>query len=265
MSDLLIESGVLRQEFKVQSWHVDFFRRARLDMLCLYFQEAAWNHAEALGFGFNRLAAERKMWVLSRLLLKVERLPLWGEAIRVDTWPSGIKSVFALRDFEMFDGAGSRLMAGVGAWLILDSETRRLKRIDQLLSSIPAVIRPRALNKDPGKLESSGTVQAGTFPVSYSDLDVNGHVNNARYIGWMLDSYGMDFHRTRVVKELEINFLGEAQVGDKVAVRSTREETGDVLSIFGEKNSEELCRARLQAGDTSPERGSEPPQRRTIG
>lgn len=246
MSDFATSSGVLSQQFIVQSWHVDFLRRARLDMLCLYFQEAAWNHAEALGFGFTRLANERKMWVLSRLLIRVERLPIWGETIRVETWPSGIKSIFAQRDFEMFDAAGHRLLAGVSSWLVLDSDTRKLQRIDKLLATFPAVARPRALERDPDKLETNELAKEPTiFPVSYSDLDVNGHVNNARYIGWLLDSYPMDFHRSHAVKELEISFVSEACVGEQVMVRSGRKGTVDTLSMAGTKSSQDLCRARL--------------------
>ena len=138
-------------------------------------------------------------------------------------------------------------MAGVSAWLILDSQTRKLQRVDRLLKPVPTVERRRALPNDPDKVEiCEPDVEYPEFLVHYSDLDVNGHVNNGRYIGWLLDSYPPEFHRERGVSELEINFVGEGAAEDKILVRSQEKNDGDLRSILRRKDSEELCRARIR-------------------
>src|SRR5712691_7393571 len=60
------EPAIWRGDFRVHSYEVDFKQSATLECLCRYFQEAAWNHAEELGVGYQRLQAENKIWVLSR-------------------------------------------------------------------------------------------------------------------------------------------------------------------------------------------------------
>ena len=59
------------------------------------------------------------------------------------------------------------------------------------------------------------------MPVTYGELDLNGHVNNVRYIEWILNHLPRDFHGTHRLMELEINFLGEALYGQTVFVCST--------------------------------------------
>src|SRR5689334_19025143 len=130
------ESPVWIDNLKVCSYDVDFTRRATCTSLCRYFLEAAWNHAEALGMGFSDLAQKGQFWVLSRLLLEVERYPLWGSALTLRTWPRAVKSVFAMRDFEFVDGTGSRLAAGSSAWLVLDAVSKRPQRLNKLLPSL---------------------------------------------------------------------------------------------------------------------------------
>src|SRR5438105_13025190 len=100
------ESAIWRGDFRVHSYEVDFKKSASPDSLCRYFQAAAWNQAEELGVGYQRLQSENRIWVLSRLLVKVARYPRWAETVRMHTWPRAAKSVFAMRDFEMCDSGG---------------------------------------------------------------------------------------------------------------------------------------------------------------
>src|SRR6266702_8253653 len=104
-----VDPGIWTENFKIHSYEVGLSRRATLETVCRYFQEAAWNHAEALGVGYSQLQRQNKIWVLSRLLVKVEHYPRWAETVTIRTWPRAAKSIFAMRDFEVFDSVGTRL------------------------------------------------------------------------------------------------------------------------------------------------------------
>ena len=184
------------EEFKLHSFQVDFRKLASLETLCRLFQEAAWNHADALGLGFEQLQQQQKIWVLSRLLVKVHQYPQWGEIIRIHTWPRPIDGAFAMRDFQMLNSQGEVLVSGSSAWLILDALSRKPQRPGKLLSAFSTDPNHRATDRDPEKIAEAETLEPGIeFLVRYSDIDVNGHVNNARYVGWLLDSYPIEFHR----------------------------------------------------------------------
>src|SRR5262245_55380326 len=239
---------VWTEQFRVHSYEADLNGEGTLEGLCRHFQEAAWNHAEHLGLGYERLRQENKIWVLSRLLLKLDRSLRWGEVITAHTWPRQVKSAFALRDFEMVDSAGARLAAGSSAWLVLDVFNRKPQRVDKLISSIPNFPEKRALNQEPGRLDAVRSDRPTTqFTARYSDIDVNGHVNNARYIGWLMDSYALDFHRACEVKRLEINYLGETNGAETISLFSSEIEPGNYQhSLVKTDTGIEGCRARVR-------------------
>jgi acyl-ACP thioesterase len=247
MNPLAQPPAVWSEEFKIHSYEVDLKRQATLETLCRYFQEAAWNHAEILGAGYHHLQRANKFWVLARLRLEVERFPLWSDIVTVNTWPRETKSVFALRDFELHDAAGARMAAGASAWLVLDATTHKPQRVDKLLASIKVMSETRATAQDPEKLPRCNEPQTHLpVRVSYGDIDVNSHVNNARYIGWLLDSYPLDFHRAHAPRVAEINFLAETVGGDDLTIASQQTSPIEFShSIAKTGRGDEVCRARI--------------------
>jgi medium-chain acyl-[acyl-carrier-protein] hydrolase len=199
--------------------------------------------------GYQRLLQEDKIWVLSRLLIEIESAPLWGETVQIVTWPRAAKSVFAMRDFEILNASGVRFLAGTTGWLIIDTHSRRPLRVDKLTASIEAVQDRRALAEEPEKLPDmpGGALSAQRFTARYSDIDVNKHVNNARYLGWLMDSYSFDFHEQHSLSRLEINYVGEAQAGQNISVSAVELSPGEfVHSINNAETNAQLCRAKVK-------------------
>ena len=100
------------------------------------------------------------------------------------------------------------MVSGASAWLVLDSNTRKPQRLERILAGIGATPSDRALDRDPGKLPAPEINQPGlNIKVRYSDIDVNGHVNSARYLGWLMDTYPLEWHRTNRLATVEVNYL----------------------------------------------------------
>ena len=59
---------------------------ATLAALGNWLQEAAGLSADSLGFGESELLHSNVTWILTRLVLRIARLPRAGEALRVHTW-----------------------------------------------------------------------------------------------------------------------------------------------------------------------------------
>jgi acyl-ACP thioesterase len=248
MNGSVLPPAIWIEEFKVHSYEVDLKRKASLETLCRFFQEAAWNHAEALGAGYSHLQQLKKFWVLSRLRLEIQRYPAWGETVTIRTWPRAAKSVFAWRDFEVVDGVGARLVGGTSGWLIIDTVSRRPQRMEKILPFVTGLSDRRATTSDPEKLPGCEVQQTRMgVAARYSDIDVNGHANNARYLGWLLDSYQVDFHRAHALRVVEVNFLGETVGGDQVVVGTQEIGFGDFChSIAKLDGGEDVCRARMK-------------------
>ncbi len=244
------KSPIWSESVSVHSYEADFQGRASLETLCRFFQEAAWKHAEALGVGYHHLARRNELWVLARLRIEASRFPRWSDSFTIETWPRATRSAFALRDFQMLDSSGARLAAGSSAWLVLDAATRKPHRSDKLLASMLPLPERRAIAQDPTKL--SPTAPAAGSPcitkraVRYSDLDVNNHVTSSRYVGWLLDTYPLDFLQAHVPALLEINYLDETHAQDLLLVSSHEAAPLEYHhSILKSSRTEPACLARL--------------------
>ena len=238
--------AVWRQPWQIHSYDVDFRKRATVSAICRTFLEAAWNHAEKLGFGFGDLARQNKLWVLARLLVQCERPLKWGERVELSTWPRGASGLFALRDFVIGDGAGNRASAGTSSWLVLDTQNHRPQRLEKLAFRLPNHPAGGATDREARKLTDvhPGTPSL-TTAVRYSDLDVNDHVNSATYVTWLLDAYTREFHRNHRLRSLEINYTGETRSQDKVSVLTHQRTPLEFTHRVLRSDSSEACRAEL--------------------
>jgi acyl-ACP thioesterase len=261
MEPPLSEPPPWSERFGIRSFDVDATRRMTSPCLCRYFLEAAWNHAEALGVGFNRLQAQGKFWVLARLRIEVRQYPGWGDRVTLQTWPRGIKTAFALRDFELLNESGAQLVAGSSAWLVVDAVSKRPQRLHKLFPGLEALSGRAAIGKDPEKLADEETWES-EFPVTarYTDIDVNRHVNSARYLGWMLDSYPAGYHHQYWLRTLEVNYLSETIEGEPLSVQTRRVNELTCNHSLVKTQGSEVCRARLE---WHPDAGNFPPRRET--
>ncbi|MDR3161578.1 MAG: acyl-ACP thioesterase [Spirochaetaceae bacterium] len=180
-----------------------------------YFQEVAICHAENLGVGREAMARTGQGWILSRISVVLERRPCWGETITVRSWPRGWDRLFAVRDYDIRDAADKVVVRGRSNWLILDVEKRRPLRPQAVMSSLPLNEGRDALPGGAGALKSrEGLVKAAERRALYSDIDSNGHVNNARYIQWIQDLTGPEILEPADRMRLDINYLSEIKLGE---------------------------------------------------
>lgn len=233
--------------FKVHSYEVDIHKKLTIPWLCNYFQECAWEHAEHLDFGYTALSAVNKFWVLSRIHIEVDEYPLWGDEIKVTTWPKGLDGMFAIRDYLVTAADGRKLAAATTSWLILDAEKHRPQRIvlEELVKF--KLVDDNALLHHAEKLpKPEQAVKIDDFRVKYSDIDVNHHANNAKLVRWAIDGLPADVLLNSQIKTFTINFIAESKLGNSIVLWREKEEDGAFLiSLVNESSGTELCRVRI--------------------
>jgi acyl-ACP thioesterase len=236
--------------YTVHSYEVRTHISAPLTIVCNYLQDSAWHHAQNLRVGYEALLQEKKNWVLARLSIEMDRYPLWGEKVTVRTWPKGTHRLFALRDFEIVDGSGQRIGAAASIWLILDTQSKRPQRPEPYFETMPLVPDRHALSSFPEKIPPVEQVhRESVFRVRYTDLDVHNHVNNAKYIEWVLNGYSAEEHERRTISAIQINFLAEAVYGDEVRMKMERADRDGYVFVHSAQNiarGNEIFRARVQ-------------------
>lgn len=237
-----------KEKYPIYSYEVDSNAKARLTSIGNFIQDIAAKHAEILGFGFDDMRKMNLYWVLSRLKIRMIKYPVWRENIIIETWHSGIDRLFGNREFRFLSENGDKLGDATSSWLIINSKTRRPQNPENLHEDLPEL---RA-SSDVKSLDKLPSVEGGNdspiYKIKYSDLDHNNHVNNVKYIQWILDSYPDGYFAKYQIATFEINFLAELSHSEKVRIRSVRSDQLQEVyhhSLFLADEVKEICRASI--------------------
>jgi acyl-ACP thioesterase len=235
---------VWKEKRMVESFEADTKGRLRPYVLFSLLINSAWKHASTTGFGYEDLAGRNLMWVLSEFRLSIARVPLWGEEIHIETWGKRMERFYALRDFAVSSPEGESLAAATGAWMILDRQSFRPQRLEQLMASFPWQPAKSALETNLKRIgESAAGQERRRHRVLFSDLDANNHVNAARYLQWIMDSYPRETQEQRELELAEINFLAEAKMDEEVAILFEQRGGQDVYTVRRIRDQRDACRA----------------------
>ncbi len=241
------DTNVWREDYRIRSYEVDCRNRLSILSMFNFMQEAASRHAAALGVSVHQLLAENYTWLLSRLKIKFAAAPGWNDQIRVNTWPSGTQQLFALRDFKMKDADNQIIAAAISAWLVIDLQKRRPVRIAPFVERLKPLEGSHILNDRLDKLPAlSNPVHEKSFVVRYSDLDINQHVNNVKFVEWVVEGLPAAVLNTSVPSELEINFLAEAFHEDRILAACAPQNPDNTKfhhSLARRQDGRELARA----------------------
>ena len=213
-------STIYKKVFHIDLRDIDFTKKLKLSALFSYFQETASEAAEHLGAGIDILREQFGVaWVLTRVRVEIGRIPRFDEKIAIETWPLEPGKVEFERDFIVKDANGEAIINAVSKWVIMDINTRRLKRSDLIGLRYPEKITQRAI---PGKLARLAPFgqpeEVYTKVIGYSDIDFNCHLNNSKYVDYMMDCFPVEEHRARSIQSIDIQFHNEALPGDSITL-----------------------------------------------
>lgn len=208
---------VWHEKLRVRAYEAGPDGRVSVLPLLDYCQEAASNHARALGVMHFDLDSGPGHWVLRRLRIAVERYPEPREAVTVETWPSTENGLRVDRDFVLLDSDGTPFARVCSTWYILDLVRRRPVRIPQWAQVVRLPERPRALPPAPSEpTPPTDVAHTRRFHVRRADLDLAGHANNARFVEWALETLPDALVDDCELAAIDIVFRGEAHRGDAV-------------------------------------------------
>lgn len=248
---VLMEISKFEKKYDIHIYDCGPDGTLNLHSLFDFYQDAAAWHAIKLGYGRNDLLKTNRLWILSRIYSVIYRLPAQGDSVIVETWPKGIEKLFALRDYVVRSNSGELMAAATSSWLTIDHTTKKICRPDNTLEGYrpeSAVIHSLPRNASKLDFKEDNMKPMSQTRVRVSDLDVNLHSNNVKYIKWTLDSYDLDFVMNKIPYSVEINYLAESWFDDGITVMGT-ERSDDGMSfdylILRSQDNTALCKIRI--------------------
>jgi acyl-ACP thioesterase len=238
----------LTKEFRVNSYFTDLKGNLSIPALFELFQEVAWEHATLNHFGYEDLLKQGYFWALSRVQIQIHRIPKWTEQFNLTTWPSGTEGLFALRDYQMYNSEGEVLIGATSSWLIVDIKTRRPQRLEAFKGVMPIRADIRATNGNATKIDVTdiGMTSSISESAKISDIDVNGHINNTKYVEWAINSFPINEYKNFEVKGIEVNFLSEGFCGDSFSIIKHQAANQFTIFVNGEQNGKKNAIVRVK-------------------
>eukprot|EP00262_Sarcandra_glabra_P000541 TRINITY_DN1061_c0_g1_i1.p1 TRINITY_DN1061_c0_g1~~TRINITY_DN1061_c0_g1_i1.p1 ORF type:complete len:370 (+),score=42.39 TRINITY_DN1061_c0_g1_i1:133-1242(+) len=248
----LTEDGLsYKENFIVRCYEVGINKTATVETIANLLQEVGCNHAQSVGFstdGFATTPTMRKLhliWVTNRMHIEVYKYPAWGDVVEIETWCQGEGKIGTRRDWILKDFAtGAVIGRATSKWVMMNQDSRRLQRVSDDVRDEYLVFCPRtprlafpeednsSLKKIPKLEDPAQHSRLGLVP-RRADLDMNQHVNNVTYIGWVLESMPQEIIDTHELQKITLDYRRECQHDDLVDSLASSESDGvETVSEF---------------------------------
>lgn len=209
------------------------------------FQEVASKHAEILGCGMHAMGS--LTWVLSKIRIEIARNISVGTEFKVTTWPSGVKRLYATRE-AVFEDAQGEFARCSSYWLLIDLNTLRPMRLPDALEGLGLSLPDNSDKPCFFDLSARETACEGIHPMAAEvlehEIDVNVHLNNARYISRTSDWLCKETGKCVAIESITANYLHAVLAGTVLETSGILNDDGHFsVTINGpDESGKQICR-----------------------
>ncbi len=230
--------------FKVRTSEINRFKELKLIHLIQLMQEASMQNVLKLKLSVWDLAEENMSWVLLKKDIHINAIPTVGETIKVRTYPSGFKKIFAYRDFKVYNEEGLLLATAGSTWGLMDMSKRRLVKIPayEFYDVIPKdSLDPPSFNLK----ELDNYTELQKTRMFWHDLDWNGHINNSVLVKQMLESLPSTIFESHQITNLKLQFKTESFLHDELSSTSNFDGTQSNHSLYRDTDKKLIALAQM--------------------
>ena len=152
------------------------------------------------------------VWIITDYNMKIDRLPVFDEKITIETYAMSHNRLFCYRAFNIKDEAGNTIIEMVATFVLMDRDTRKVHPVMSEITDAFDSEFSKTMIRGPRFKELEGGVEQ-EYRVRFYDLDMNGHVNNSKYLDWVFEVMGADFLTQHVPKKVHLKYVKEVLAG----------------------------------------------------
>ncbi|MCL7762776.1 thioesterase [Polaribacter sp. Z014] len=214
----MIFDNYFDRQFELRYFEMNKLGSATPTIMLALLEETAADHTHSIGYNLFDLLDENIGWILVSGKLQMDRYPSYKEKITIRTWLSSYSSIKGYRENIIFDEHHNIIGRAKGLWVFFDIEKRRPIPIFNEIKEKWSYFNKEAIYTDiKKKIEPLDFADyTNHFRVNRYDTDMNKHVNNIRYLQWVIESIPEDITDNYFLHEIDGRFITEAQYGDTV-------------------------------------------------
>jgi len=225
-------ASIYTETVELRACRCDMYSRWKPGAILETMQESAGMHSNIFGLTYEKMTGMGFGWVIARLKAEFSRIPVSGEKITVETYPTPNRMLFYPRSHIFKDGYGQVIGSANTLWLVMDLATRKAVNSAEVLAHMPdnSGLKPAA-GMPAAVKPFEGEVRRMDITPQFTDLDTNGHVNNTKYMDWCCNALGAEILGGNTIMSFDINYDAEILPGTELHTELTLE--GDRFAFIG--------------------------------
>ena len=222
-------NNTLKINHTVHFSEVDCNYNLRFDSIISTFQKITLYHSNDLKVDAESLLKNSNaFWVLTKMKVKINRLPKITDNITIETWPSTVTPVRFNREFRLGINNDYDVM-GSSEWVTLDYTTKTLRRTETIAYPFDMEHRTDVsgageFSRKREKVCESDLINKHT--VRFVDIDPNNHTNNVAYVRMALNAFTVEEFSNANFKEFEIQYISQTYFGDEIEIYKRKTDYG---------------------------------------
>lgn len=241
---------ITEKEFEVHYYEVDYNKKLLPTSLLDYMGDVSIYQSNLLNIGFKFLEENKMGWVIYKWDLDINKYPLMGEKIKVRTEAYCFRKFYAYRKFEAENAEGEIIATGKTEWLLINTDRRRPIKISPDMHEAYQAPESEEMALKFDEIEKTNSMDnEKEFNVRYSDIDTNRHVNNVKYVSWILETVPLDIIKAYTLRNVKITYEKETTYGEIIkAYCEVRNQGESIICLHKivDKNGKELTVAQTK-------------------
>lgn len=232
------------KQFELRYFEMNKFGEASPTTLLTLLEETAADHCYSINYSLYDLEKQNIGWVLLSGIMKMDRNPSYKEKITIRTWLSSYSTIKGFRENIIYGEDGDIIGKAKGQWLFYDISRRRPVRIFDSIREQWSFCTEECINYDITQkiIPIQSSEHSKEFKINRFDIDTNQHVNNIRYLQWLIESIPEEIIDNYYLYSIDGRFIAEAQYGDPI-VSLTEKDWNDnsFVHTIRTQNENKVC------------------------
>ena len=220
------------KQFELRYFEMNEFGIASPTTILTFLEETAADHCYSINYGLYQLKEQNIGWVLISGVLHMERYPTYKEKITIRTWLSKYSTIKGYRENIIYDEQDNVIGSAKGLWIFFDIERRRPVQIFDAIKEKWSFCTEESIDHNiSNKIKAIDNPDFELkFKINRYDTDMIKHVNNIRYLQWVVVSVPDEIIDNYYLYSIDGRFISEAHYGQTI-VSLTKKDTKNTSFI----------------------------------
>ncbi|ABR32877.1 acyl-[acyl-carrier-protein] thioesterase [Clostridium beijerinckii] len=212
------------KEYEINYYDIDLNWQLMFTSVMNLFQDTFVHMSENLGRGIRYLNSINLTWMVNKWEINMYEYPTYNEKIKVRMTPIAYRKSLMNIQFEIFNSRGKKVADAFSLWILLDMKQKIpcRNKFEDMFEVYGLKASENKINTMKKINISKNLINTKKLNVGYCDIDTNGHVNNVKYLYWILDTISEDIVKDYKITKLRISYKKSANYSDIITLSFTK-------------------------------------------